>query len=250
MARRRQKKEEPVILAALVALLAYTIIFIVSILKFVYNVISFYISGYKKKSGNGFFKTFFNKGNWGEFVLYRRVIKYFPKQFVFTNIYLDNINTDKTEVDVMAISNKGIYVFEMKNYRGWIYGNEKDREWTQVFNRWSKFRFYNPLRQNYAHSKAVEKYLNIPHENLIPLIVFSNRSKLKKIKITGNNNVIQMKGLRRFIRNTERNKDEIFTNDEMMKLAEQFVLVENVSQEIKDRHIEQIQELIAKQNQV
>ena len=125
---------------------------------FIFDVITFYSSKYKIKSGNGFLKTYFDKGNYGEFILFRKVIRLVGKESVLCNLYLDNKNTEKTEIDVLAVTNKGIYVFEMKNYSGYIYGTEKDLYWTQVLNRWTKNKFYNPLKQNYAHIKAVESY--------------------------------------------------------------------------------------------
>ncbi|WP_162146843.1 nuclease-related domain-containing protein [Acholeplasma granularum] len=101
-----------------------------------------------------FFKTYFNKGNYGEFKLYKKIIKTFGTNYFFTNLYLDNINTEHTEVDVVVISKHDIYVFEMKNYSGYIYGSKNDQYWTQVLNRFLKHKLYNPFRQNYAHLKS------------------------------------------------------------------------------------------------
>ena len=70
---------------------------------------------------------------------------------MFTNLYLDGKNTENTEIDVLAVSPHGIYVFEMKNYGGYIYGDESDQNWTQVFHKRAKYRFYNPLQIGRAH---------------------------------------------------------------------------------------------------
>ena len=145
---------------------------VIRIILFVYDVITIYTSKYSIKSGNGFFKTYFNIGNYGEFKLYRKVIRKFGRDKVYTNVYLDNKNTDYTEIDVIALSAHGIYVFEMKNYSGYIYGSENDEYWTQVLNKFSKNKFYNPLRQNYAHTKAVERYLELKENETIPVTVF------------------------------------------------------------------------------
>lgn len=246
MSKKRNRKKNNnlfiIFVEVLITIIVYLIILIVAIIKFIYNVISFHLSGYKKKSGNGFFKTFFNKGNNGEFVLYKRLIKIFDKEFVFTNLYLDNIKTDKTEIDLLAISNKKIYVFEMKNYRGYVYGSESDVHWTQVLNRFSKYKFYNPLRQNYAHTKATEKYLNLKIENIEPVVVFSNSSKLKKINVSQKSKIIQIKDLKRFINYTETNSQEVFTTEDKRSFAEKLILIENVSDEVKKEHIKQVQE--------
>lgn len=65
-----------------------------------------------------------------------------------------------TQIDHIVISEYGIFVIETKNYDGLIYGREKDRMWTQVINKNAKFRFMNPLRQNYGHVKALQELTN------------------------------------------------------------------------------------------
>lgn len=248
--RNKKKKDSPIMvfIEMLAILIVYLLILILGIIKSIYNVISFYLSGYKKKSGNGIFKTFFDKGNKGEFILYKKLIKIFDKEYVFTNLYFDNVNTDKTEVDVMAISNKKVYIFEMKNYRGHVYGSENDVYWTQVFNRFSKYKFYNPLRQNYAHTKAIEKYLNLEIDDIVPVVIFSNNSKLRKINVKETSNIIQIKDLRKFIKNNELKYQDFFSNEDRTNIAKQLILTENVSDEIKKEHIKQVQERVNGQN--
>ena len=72
----------------------------------------------------------------------------------FNNVTLE---TDRgtTQIDHVIISAHGIFVVETKFMAGWIYGSEHDRQWTQKFPNRS-FKFQNPLRQNYAHVKALE----------------------------------------------------------------------------------------------
>jgi hypothetical protein len=53
-----------------------------------------------------------------------------------------------TQIDHVLVSRFGIFVIETKHYKGWIFGDEKSREWTQVI--WGrKYRFQNPLHQIY-----------------------------------------------------------------------------------------------------
>jgi hypothetical protein len=59
------------------------------------------------------------------------------------------------------ISTKGIFVFESKNYSGWIFGSEKNRYWTQTLPKNSKNKFFNPIWQNKAHIKALSESLGI-----------------------------------------------------------------------------------------
>ena len=68
-----------------------------------------------------------------------------------------------TQVDHVLITTRGIFVIEVKNYNSWIYGNKFDREWTQN-SYGKKWKFYNPLRQNYGHLKAIQHSTGIQRE--------------------------------------------------------------------------------------
>jgi len=244
VARRKPKTTSlELFVTMVISLCVAIIILVIRLLLFLFDLITFYTSKYKSKSGNSFFKTYFNKGNYGEFKLYKKMIRLFPKERVFTNLYLEGHSTDETEIDVLAISPKGIYVLEMKNYSGYIYGSEKDKNWTQVFNRRRKYQFYNPLRQNYAHTKAVEQYLQIGVDQIHPAIVFSNSTKLQKITVSDQHIIIKLSELRRFVRKTERTESIKFNTEQMTRFAEKFILKENVSEEIKQRHINQVKQL-------
>ncbi len=245
-----KSKKENNVLVTLVLFVFFVIeVFIkviIIILIFGFDLITFYKSKYKEKSGNNFLKMYFNKGNYGEFLLYRKIIRIFGKEMVLTNIYLDNINTEKTEIDLLAISNKGIYIFEMKNYSGYIYGSSKDKNWTQVLNKWTKNKFYNPLKQNYAHTQAVIKFLGIDSKLVIPIIVFSNRSKLAKININDNQKVFQFRKAIRFIKKHEKNNKNIITDSKKKEYLIKLLKNSNMTNEIKLKHINDVKELQTK----
>lgn len=59
-----------------------------------------------------------------------------------------------TQVDHIFVSRFGVFVVETKNMGGWIFGGERDRQWTQVFRNGQKARFQNPLRQNYRPGRG------------------------------------------------------------------------------------------------
>ncbi len=83
-----------------------------------------------------------------------------------------------TQLDHVLVSPFGIFVVETKNIRGWIFGDERAAQWTQVlYGR--KFRFQNPIRQNYRHSRAIAEKLNIPHEYVHLIVYFIGDCKFK-----------------------------------------------------------------------
>lgn len=83
-----------------------------------------------------------------------------------------------TQIDHVFVSPFGIFVVETKNMSGWIFGGEKQAQWTQqIYKR--RFRFQNPLRQNYKHLKALEAALGIAPEHIHSVIVFVGGSTFK-----------------------------------------------------------------------
>ena len=58
-------------------------------------------------------------------------VKLFGKKGkMLRNVYIPKGNGETSEIDVLYISRKGIFVFESKNYSGWIFGKESDQYWT------------------------------------------------------------------------------------------------------------------------
>lgn len=100
------------------------------------------------------------------------------------NIYkeLNNVTiptpNGTAQIDHVIVSKYGIFVIEAKNMSGWIFGSEKSAEWTQSFPG-EKFRFQNPLRQNYRHTKCLSDFLGIEHSKFHSVVMFWGESKFK-----------------------------------------------------------------------
>lgn len=106
------------------------------------------------------------------------------KQFVAPNYHLLNhvtlrLKDGTTQVDHILISRFGIFVIETKDYGGWLFAGSGDRYWTQVFYG-NKFRFQNPLRQNFRHVSAIQDLLEfLPSDAIRPVVVFTGNAKFK-----------------------------------------------------------------------
>jgi hypothetical protein len=85
-----------------------------------------------------------------------------------------------TQIDHLVVSPFGIFVIETKNLSGWIFGAAEDREWTQSFRR-SRVRFQNPLRQNYAHIRALQELLGLDAAVFHSIVVFTGTAEFKKL---------------------------------------------------------------------
>ena len=49
------------------------------------------------------------------------------------NVYIPKRNGETTEIDLLYITEKGIFVIESKNYSGYIFGSETNRSWTSTY---------------------------------------------------------------------------------------------------------------------
>ena len=140
-------------------------------------------SGYKDASGHSYFETMTDPGRKGEYLTYRDLESLGDQHKLLTNVYLPKGDGTTTEIDLIMISETGIYVFESKNYSGWIFGDEDSRNWTQSLKGGKKYRFYNPIWQNKKHISHLKNHLGLGSEVFRSYIIFSERCELKKMSV-------------------------------------------------------------------
>jgi hypothetical protein len=118
--------------------------------------------------------------NRGEARLSRAVKRRFrPPDYHLLNHITLRLKDGTTQVDHILVSRFGIFVIETKDYKGWIFAGANDRKWTQVLYR-AKFRFQNPIRQNYRHVCAVRELLEFLEPGVVhPVVVFAGEAVFK-----------------------------------------------------------------------
>lgn len=134
-----------------------------------------------------YFSVKHNIGRYGEYLTYKYLKQFETNgaKFLF-NIYIPKENGETTEIDVLMICKKGLFVFESKNYSGWIFGSENQKNWYQTLptgrGRSHKEHFYNPIMQNRSHIKHLKAFLG-EQVSMRSIIVFSDRCTLKSVQI-------------------------------------------------------------------
>ena len=160
------------------------------------------------------------------------------------NIYVPYRNKT-SEIDVLLIHEKGIFVFESKNYSGWIFGSAEQQQWTQMLNKQTKNRFYNPIKQNATHINALSQYLQIDKSLMKSFIVFSERCELKKIpNDTTEYTILRRHHLLRELKKEIASKNITFTPQEVDGIIESLIPLTNVSEEVKKTHIDNINKTV------
>jgi hypothetical protein len=118
--------------------------------------------------------------NSGEALLARAVLKNFrpPEHHLMNHVTLQ-MKDGTTQIDHILVSRFGVFVIETKDYKGWIFGNANQAVWTQVlFN--AKFKFQNPVQQNFRHVSAVRDLLDfLPPDAVKSVVVFTGEAEFK-----------------------------------------------------------------------
>ena len=217
-------------------LLLFGIFVILVSIKFVPYILKYNKSNYKNESGVGLFKYLFDTGSFGEALIFFELEKLPMYSKVMTNLYIPT-EDGTTEIDVLYIAPSGIYVIESKNYSGWIFGDERARNWTAVIYK-TKNKFLNPIWQNKKHIKYLSKIL--VDVQLRSLIVFSERCELKKVYVE-EGLVIKRGKLRKLI--LKESEKEVFSNQEIDAFYNKLKGYSNKSEEGKNLHIEQARKI-------
>ena len=149
------------------------------------------------------------KGYFGEYLLFCELYKSMTGNGkILMNLNVPTENSKTTEIDLVLIHETGLYVFEIKHYKGTIYGKDTDAIWTQYFRTVKNNTFKNPIEQNKYHIQALKKLF--PETPIHSCVVFTNDDC--DIRVTNSNEEIDICELRnisgtleyRFAKNTNK----------------------------------------------
>lgn len=97
---------------------------------------------------------------------------------IFGDIYISGSHGVQ-QIDVIAITKKGILVIEKKTYIGLIVGTAYDKQWKIfVANGKKSYTMKNPLHQNFGHVQALLESFPEMKEKIHSLVIFGNNAKL------------------------------------------------------------------------
>ncbi len=256
---RRKKNKEGGLLFALISTLSLAI---VTIGEFIFYVIpaliyriwgiwGYYKSLYYLNTHKSVLKMAFDKGARGEYMIYRHLKKMGGEQRWLFNTYLPRENGRTTEVDAILLHASGVYVFESKNYSGWIFGTETHTVWTQCLKPSEnagtrKYHFPNPIMQNKLHLKylfkAIPELTNMP---VYSVIVFGNKCKLRKITLSGGKHaVISRKKISKAVAKMTSVAANAISEETLQSIYDRLYPMTQVGEDVKAQHILDIQNQI------
>jgi Nuclease-related domain len=195
--------------------------------------------------------TELNRGTRSERDLVLKLLKYgMPTDIIFHDLYLKKQNGGFSQIDLVAVTDFGIIVFEVKDYSGWLYGTGNQQQWTKVLAYGKqKYRFYNPILQNNKHVTELKKQLiQVGDLPFYSIVVFYGNCVLKEINYVPNGTFLvkSERALDAMKTIFKENKPVHYTNrDEVFLILKEAVtngkMIENQTQ-----HKENIKDMLGK----
>ena len=215
---------------------------------FVWSIWGYSKSEYKQITGKSLLDVYFDKGSRGEYLIYRYLRgQHKDARWIF-NAYIPRDDGRTTEIDALMIDTSGVYVFESKNYSGWIFGSFDRDKWTQCIksdenSKAKKFHFLNPMIQNDIHVKHLKPLLPENVQKFIfPVVVFGNNCQLKKIDLAQSSqpviNRFKIKALFK-----KRIQKHVIEKQMIQDIYESLYVYTQVDETVKSKHIADIERI-------
>lgn len=167
--------------------------------------------------------------------------------YCLRNVYVPRKNGTTSEIDVIYVTRKGLFVIESKNYTGYIFGDERYKYWTSTVyagKNWlgikqvDKNKFYNPIWQNNSHIKAFWNYCG--NVKAFSIVAFGNNCELKSVNWSSDNvSVCYYSELRKVIKRIWRNEPDIYDDNAIKQIYNSLALLNN-DYETRSKHITNI----------
>lgn len=155
-----------------------------------------------------------------------KALESIPGVYVLRNLYIPGSRgKSSTEIDVLAVTKKGLLVIESKAWTGWIRGSERLNDWSvKIWPGAKPEKRYSPIKQNATHIYALSRYLKLPDDRRPhSVIVFtSSQAELKRVpENTGDYTIIKgTAALQKFVTRRLKVRRDIFTDRELKAIID------------------------------
>lgn len=127
-----------------------------------------------------------------------------------------------TQLDNVLITSKAVYVIEVKNYAGRVYGSQYQDQWFQTIRYDNKRKgrggrtytkthiaknsFFNPIKQNMIHVNAMKQWIeSIKTLPVLNIVVFMNRGNIYNVDMKDESSyVINRRHLAKLVKQKEK----------------------------------------------
>ncbi len=175
----------------------------------------------------------------------------------FHNLMLGT-GDQSTQLDNLLITSKAVYVIEVKNYAGRVYGGQYQDQWYQTIRYDNKRRgrggrtytkthiaknaFFNPIKQNLIHVNAIKQSIqSVQSLPLLNVVVFMNRGNITNVEMKDDTSyVINRRHLSRLVKHKE--KELKAQPVDLTIIQDEFTNKNTFSKENLKKHIRKIKQ--------
>lgn len=209
--------------------IAAGILVLIVILVLIYHAIKQLIRDYKNNK----------RGKEGEAAIEKEIKQSGIPGNLFKNVYITFPNGNSTEVDLVFLTDKGIYVIESKNYSGEVTGTEEAHDWYVKYPNGNNYSLYSPILQNRGHINSLKYALRIDEKYFSSLIVFGEKAELKLTDIR--TPVVKVDKLKLYLRHTYNNSPVSIDKTSMASIAQHLSTMVGANPVTKAKHKKNIQ---------
>ncbi|WP_276917722.1 NERD domain-containing protein [Aneurinibacillus aneurinilyticus] len=178
------------------------------------------------------------KGRIGEKIVQDILSRLGNEYIGFHDIMIQGNNGNTAQIDHIVFSPYGIFVIETKAYNGYIKGYEDAKNWVQFLKKQQRYEFYNPIKQNEQHIKALRTVLN-DSASLLPIVSIIVFVGTKNIEVEATKAiVIRESELLTVIRN---HVNEKLTMQQTYEMTDMLQKMNIISEAMREQHVKDIQ---------
>jgi len=199
------------------------------------------------------------KGMIGEYFV-KKLLEKLAKKYQglsFHNLMLGT-GDQSTQLDNLLITSKAVYVIEVKNYAGRVYGGQYQDQWYQTIRYDNKRRgrggrtytkthiaknaFFSPIKQNLIHVNAIKQSIqSVQPLPLLNVVVFMNRGNITNVEMKDDTSyVINRRHLSRLVKQKE--KELKAQPVDLTLIQNEFTKKNTFSKENLKKHIRKIRQ--------
>lgn len=167
--------------------------------------------------------------------------------YCLRNVYVPRKDGTTSEIDVVYITPKGLFVIESKNYAGYIFGDERYKYWTSTlyagknwlgFKKVDKNKFYNPIWQNNSHISALRNHCGFVEA--FSIIAFGDNCELKDINWNSSNvEVCYYSEIKKVIKRIWNNVPDVYDEATVNRIYKDLLSLDS-STETRVKHVNDI----------
>jgi hypothetical protein len=142
------------------------------------------------------------------------------KYDIINNIIIKS-GDSSTQIDHVVVSNFGVFVIQVENYKGKIIGKEYDESWYRRIHI-EREKLHNPISENYKHIQALQEFLKeFDKLKYIPIVTFTTNAKLQ---VTSNTDVVYTINL---VKTIKRYTEEVISDVDKKKIYTKLISINN-----------------------